>query len=380
MRVLSNAPDPRFGGPLKRSLSVARRLRPRGIETVFLIPTGDDRFVELAREDGFECVRIDQPRIRSPEKVRANLRFLTGFRRCLRTTRSVIDDRDIDVVHVNGPLNYVVALATARSDASLVWHFNDTLTPTPLKQLSTALARQWADRIVVAADAVESYFFNTAVDTRTLYAPVDLDQFDRTQYATDLLREEFSIPGETPVVGTVGNINPAKGHEYLIDAFAALDVEAHLVIVGRQLESQREYFGRLEQQIQDLGIESRVTFTGWRDDVPAILASFDLFVLASITEACPMVVLEAMAMQCPVVATDVGGVREQIPSADYGWVVPPEDPDTLSTAIRSVLSPEGGRCRRGKRARERVEEVFSLEACAEDHATVYRSLEPQSGS
>jgi glycosyltransferase involved in cell wall biosynthesis len=116
-----------------------------------------------------------------------------------------------------------------------------------------------------------------------------------------------------------------------------------------------------------------VTFTGWRDDIPELLSLFDLFVLASVTEACPIVVLEAMAMECPVVATDVGGVRELIPGDDYGWVVPPEDHRALSTAISDAIASEPNKDRTTN-ARERVERLFSLETCVENHVAVYRSL------
>lgn len=375
MRVLSNAPDPRFGGPLKRSLSVARELRPRGIETVFLVPTGDDRFLEQARKDGFDCLRLDQPRIRSPEHIRANLRFLTGFYGCVTAAETVIDEHDIDVVHANGPLNYPIAFAAARSDAALVWHFNDTLTPTPLKQLSAALARRWADQVVVAADAVGSYFLDGRANARTVYAPVDLTEFDPgNQEFTDWsLHEEFDIPDTVPVVGTIGNINPAKGHEYLIEAFAAVEGPAHLIVVGKRLDSQQEYYARLQSRLRELDIEARVTFTGWRSDIPRLLDAFDVFVLASVTEACPIVVLEAMAMQCPIVATDVGGVREQIPSSDHGWVVPPEDSQSLSEAIEAALTATDTDTR-VTNARAHVEELFSLEACVTAHEEIYRSL------
>ena len=375
MRVLSNAPDPRFGGPLQRSLSVARQLRPRGIDTVFLVPQGDDRFVKQAREDGFECSRIDQPRIRSPRLIGANARFLTGFAGCVRTAADHIDNYDIDIVHVNGPLNFAVALAAARSDAALVWHFNDTLTPTPLRQLSAALARRWADEIVVAADAVADYFFDGSTPTTTLYAPVDVDQFDSKtiDVPAESLRAEFDIAPSAKVVGAVGNINPAKGHEFLIEAVAQLDSDAHLVLVGQILDSQRSYYESLQQTIRELGIESRVTFTGWREDIPELLSFFDLFVLASVTEACPIVVLEAMAMECPIVATDVGGVRELLPGDEYGWVVPPENPAAISTAIGDALNSESKPIRTAN-AKSRVKKVFSLDACVQNHLDIYQSL------
>lgn len=376
VRVLSNAPDPRFGGPLKRSLAVARRLRDRNVETLFMVPTGDDGFVDRAGEYGFDCLRINQQRIRSPSRIIDNVRFLLDFYGCYRTVGAIIESKAIDVAHVNGPLNYAVALSAARSSAALAWHFNDTLTPSPLKQISAKLARKYADRRLVSADAVGRYFFGNNSDTTTVYAPVDLNRFNPSTVDenAEAIREELGISLGSRIVGTVGNINPAKGYEYLIESFAAVSDDAHLVIVGRKLASQQAYLDRLHGRIQDLDLEPRVTITGWRDDIPRLLLAFDLFVLASVSEACPMVVLEAMAMKCPVVATDVGGVREQIPVSEYGWVVPPEDPDALAAAVEEAFATESDRSQRAERARSRVEDVFSLERCVETHLEIYRSL------
>lgn len=383
MRVLSSVLDPRPSGPTKRSLGVARLLRPKGIETVFLLPEGDNEFAETAREDGFEVVRIRQPRIRAPKRIPENLRFLLEFRDSASRAASVIDRRDIDIVHANGPLNYQVALAAHRSDASLVWHFNDTLTPTPLKQLSQMAAQRWADTIVVAADAVHDYFFSRSVDSETVYAPVTLDEFEPTRFvdAGQDRRAEFGIGPESLVIGTVGNVNPTKGHEHLIDAAAKVaernDVgEIDVVIVGRLLDSQERHYHELRERVKGHGLGDTVTFTGWRSDIPELLSMFDVFVLPSVTEACPIVVLEAMAMRRPVIATDVGGVREQIPGKEFGWVVPPEDSSALAGAITTALKSPELRRKKAQRARTRVEEVFSLERCAERHAEVYeRTLE-----
>ena len=79
-------------------------------------------------------------------------------------------------------------------------------------------------------------------------------------------------------------------------------------------------------------------------------------------------------MDCPVVATDVGGVPEEIPDSDRGWVVPPKDSDALAQTIAAALDdPEECR-RRAANARERVESMFSLEACVDRHEELYRSL------
>lgn len=376
MRVLSTLPDPRLGGPQRRSLQVARGLRRHGIETEFLIPDGTEEFARKAREEDFEVYRRKLSRIRRPSMVGENLRFLTGFRGIVSRVRSVIAEADADVVHVNTPTNFAPAYAAHASNAALVWHFNDTLTPMPVRQVAAAASRRWADEIVVASDAVHDYFFNDSTSTRTIYAPVDLEKFDPRARPGSSVRSELGIDSETSIIGSVGNLNPVKGHDTLIESIPevlAQHEDVTVLIAGKELESRRDYADRIRGLVDRLDIEDSIRFLGWREDVPALLDTFDVFVLSSVSEACPTVVLEAMAMETPVVATNVGGVSEQIPDADHGWVVPPEDPARLAEALVESLSSSRERARRAANARERAEEIFSLEACVEQHRQAYSS-------
>jgi len=379
MRVLNSVTDPRMGGPQRRSLDVATRLRTRDIETEFLIPEGDDGFAEAAGADGFETHRVTFSRLRPPTRVRENVRFVADFYPTVREISTLIRDRSIDAVHANMAVNFQTALATARTDAPLAWHFNDTMTPTPVKQAAALAGRRWADEIVVAADAVHGYYFGPETPSRTIYAPVDVDRFDLTAVNANepALRAELGIAPDVPLVGTVGNINPIKGHEYLLRSVSTLTEDGQQIavpIVGKPLDSRVTYLERLKSLRSELGLEDQVKFVGFRSDIPELLCLFDVFVLPSVAEGCPIVVLEAMAMECPVVATDVGGVTEEIPDHDHGWVVPPEDSDALAAAIRAALDDPGECRRRARNARERVESTFSLTACVDRHETLYRSL------
>lgn len=379
VRVINCFTDPRLGGPGRRTLDVGAELTKRGVNVDFLIPEGGDSLANAATDSGFEVHRVSIPRIRSPRNLVMNARFLLTFRRTTRRIRNLLDSLEPDIVHVNTPYNFQTAHAAFHSEGSLVWHFNDTLTPWPINRIAGRLATRWADEIVVSADAVQEHFFPPEVETRTLYPPVDLDKFDPEAYseASATLRDEFGLGDSDPVVGTIANVNPAKGHQYLLEAVPSVlerFPDTQFLIVGSKLESQQHYFEDLQDTLSHLGIENSVQFTGWRSDIPKLLSLFDLFVLPSITEACPIVVLEAMAMCCPVVATDVGGVTEQLPSEEYGWVVPSEDSVALAKTINRALSSPAQRQTRAQNARERVEELFSTEISAEAHISVYEPL------
>jgi len=307
----------------------------------------------------------------------SDLRFLARFRSTTRRIRSILDSVSPDIVHVNTPYNFQTERAAFHSKGALVWHFNDTITPWPINRIAGRLAERWADEIVVSADAVSEYFFWPGVETQTIYPPVDLDEFDPEHYqdAPQVLRDELGLGDASPIVGTIGNVNPAKGHRYLLEAVPDVLEEfpdAQFLIVGSKLDSQQQYFERLQETISDLGIEDTVQFTGWRSDVPELLALFDLFLLLSVTEACPVVVLEAMAMECPVVATDVGGVREQLPDRKHGRVVEPWNRATLAVAITEALASPEWRRTAVANVRRRVEDIFLVTSCAETHICVYK--------
>lgn len=376
MRVLNSLIDPRVGGPQLRALTVAKELRNYGIETVFLLPDGSDAFETMATDSGFAVARPGLPRLMPPSDIVGNARFVLGFYPAVRKICSVLQKHDIDIVHASMTLNFQAAVAAKRASVPIAWFFNDTGTPWPINRITAHMARSMADEIAVAADAVYDYFFNGSVEARTVYPPVDTATFDPTAIssARSIGHNEYMPDDHTALVGTVGNINPIKGHTHLLRAIDRVRNHHRSIavpIVGRKLESRQEYFEKLIQLRSNFGLEEVVDFAGHCNNIPQILAALDVFVLPSLKEACPISLLEAMAMEKAIVATRVGGIPEQIVDGEHGWLVPPGDPEALADAIDDALSSPDERTRRGKAARERAKEIFSLDRCVDRHATMY---------
>ena len=145
------------------------------------------------------------------------------------------------------------------------------------------------------------------------------------------LRDTLKRGSEQPVVLTIGRLDGQKGYQYLLAAAAQVP-DALFVIAGEGPER-----ATYEALVRDQGLHDRVTFLGHRDDIPELLASCDLFVLPSLFEGLPLVVLEAMAAGKPLVASAIGGTSEAVVHGETGLLVPPADPEALSTAIRSIL-------------------------------------------
>jgi glycosyltransferase involved in cell wall biosynthesis len=150
----------------------------------------------------------------------------------------------------------------------------------------------------------------------------------------------------------------SKGHDHLLDAFARVHArrpDARLLLVGDG--GRREWAEGLARK---RGLGGAVTFTGFRTDVPALLAVMDCFVLASTrTEGVPQSLLQATAAGVPLVASRIGGIPEVVEDGVTGLLVPPEDPAALAAAIEQTLADPAAAAARARTARKRCEERFS---------------------
>ncbi len=175
-------------------------------------------------------------------------------------------------------------------------------------------------------------------------------------------------------VGHVARLVDLKDQATLLKSFAkVIEVlgknKARLVIAGDGPEK-----AMLEKLARDLGISAQVEFLGFREDIPAIVNTFDVFVLSSLTEGISLTLLEAMAASKPIVATDVGGNPEVVVNGKTGFLVPAKDPQAMADKILVLLKDPVLAKNMGAAGRRHVEEVFSLDRMTDEYIKVYRSL------
>jgi len=130
----------------------------------------------------------------------------------------------------------------------------------------------------------------------------------------------------------------------------------------------------VEKQARKLGLKSHVIFTGYRTDVPGILADLDLFVMSSHLEGLCTSIMDAMASGLPVVATTAGGIPEVIENGVDGLLVPTKDPDTLADAMVYILGNNDVSGVFRAKAKENVHRKFSLDRMVEGTIGVYGKL------
>jgi glycosyltransferase involved in cell wall biosynthesis len=382
MNVLSVIHYPVFGGPHSEARVLAPILERRGWDMLVLLPDERGNAVEMLRSAGLEVITMPLRRLRRTLNPAEHLRSGFAFRREVQAIQSLIRDRGIDLVQASGLVNIHAAVAARFEGKPLVWQLIDTRAPMALRRLIMPLVVRWSDVVMTTGEAVAREHPGSerlGERLRVFYMPVSTDLFAPNLVDRDLARAEFGFDPGDHILGTVGNLNPQKGHEYLLRAAARVRMEldgVKVIVVGASHDTHRAYESKLYELARSLGLEvgADVVFTGALQDVRRALAAVDVFVCSSVprSEGAPAAVEEAMMMALPVVASRVGALAEVVFDGLTGYLVPPLDPEAMADAIVKVFRAPDGRRTMGDRGRERALARFSAEDCAAVHAEAYQ--------
>ncbi|UCD29085.1 MAG: glycosyltransferase [Planctomycetota bacterium] len=186
------------------------------------------------------------------------------------------------------------------------------------------------------------------------------------------IRQQLQIPESVPLVLTIARLSYEKGINVLVQAAAVVHRQmpsVHFAVAGNgPMENN------LRTQIRTAGLDQVVHLPGFQKNIDKILAAADLFVLPSLMEGMPIAILEAYAAEKPVIATAVGGSVEAVEHNHSGLLVPPNDADSMASAIVRCLSDESLRNRLARDGRSWAEKRFSVDVVAQKYETLYERL------
>jgi glycosyltransferase involved in cell wall biosynthesis len=194
----------------------------------------------------------------------------------------------------------------------------------------------------------------------------------RLTKSTEETRKGLGLTTGRRLIGTVGRLTAVKGHAHFLLAARQLledGEDLHFVIVG-----DGPLLDQLREKAEELGIKDNVMFLGHRDDTYDLLRAMDIFVLPSLHEGIPMVMLEAMALARPVVASRVGGIPEVLTDQVHGLLVSAGNPVELTRACEKFLKNQVLAESCGRAGQMRIEQEFSSEAMGEKVASLYQEL------
>lgn len=300
----------------------------------------------------------------------------------------IIERERPDIVHSNTSVIWDGAVAAKLTGTRHIWHIHEILrghpsiTPLlPLPLLYKSLDYLSEKVVVVAAEVgAELTGLIAAEKLCTIHNGIDEARYSSAPDRS--LRLELGLKPDDLVALTVASIRKYKGIDTLVEAASQVrqrGAKVKFVIAGT---GPKENLAELKEKADRLGLKEDLFFLGHRTDVPRLLAGADLFVLPSLQEAFPLVVLEAMASGKPVVATDCGGTTEMIAEGRSGFVVPVQAPDILAEKIMEIVSDPEQLGVMGSNALARFNEKYRAKIFARNFEAVYQNvlaMEKQAG-
>ena len=248
--------------------------------------------------------------------------------------------------------------------------------------LAYNLAARKINVIVAVSNAIRRQVINErkvkADNVITIRYGVDLNKFSIKSSSNGVKRSDIGVDKDDIVLGTVARFTEQKGHAYLIDAAVRIInsfPSAKFVFVG-----DGPLRGDLEYQIDKLGIKEHFKLLGFRNDIKELLNIFDIFILPSLYEGLPNVVLEAMACYKPVIATAVDGTVEAVVDDVTGLLVPPKNAEILTRKVCYLLKNKHRIAAMGKAGRKRVEHIFTLQKQVREFEELYDQQIKKKGS
>ena len=382
---------PMFSGQGIQVEALASTLVGRGVDvTILTATTGCGVWVEQC--DGYRVVRIgNQPPRLVPRAFRNRA---VGPTFAARVFAYLQDKGAFDLIHVHAMTDALYAsYAWCRlHDRPLIFELtllgaDDPMTVSRSNNLGAGLRYavfRRCDGFVAISPALETTCERAGMSRERvrlipqgvdvgLYSPVH----DRRR-----LRAQLGLPAAGQLVVFVGSLIRRKGIDVLLDAWSRVcdaGLDAHLLLVGRdEFGADTRSTEFLSAQLARVTPEAavRVHRFGVRSDVHRLLQASDLFVFPSRREGFGTVMAEAMACGLPSVVTELPGITDFIFGVGdrRGVVVPPEDPDTLASAVAALLGDRARAERVGRAAREDAVERFDIERIAEDYLQFYAEL------
>lgn len=330
--------------------------------------TGEGVFAQRLREAGATVTALN---------ARSSASFIFSLVRLFKLIRR---ERPVIVQTWMYHADLVGGIAARLAGTPVCWGIRQSnLMPSANKRSTLAIARICA----ALSSLVPQYIVSCsgrAIDThrkfgysgRFVHIPngLDVSRYSTSAKARASIRQELSIPSGARVLGNVGRLHQQKDYPTLLEAFALLpsSLDARLLLVGKGLDRTMADFNQIEPSRHP-----SILAVGPRDDVPTVLQGLDFFVLSSVGEGFPNVVVEAMASGVPCIVTDVGDTAEIV--GDTGWIVPASDPRALAQAMRLALAEdEAARQARSDAARARISEMYTIRKMVQSYENLWHQV------
>lgn len=338
--------------------SIGAELEKLGIPSIF----------EPLHQSGFLC-KITKELVRSlfsfNRKARKRAVFWVEYwcriKPAARQLAKLLHQYKADLLYMNNqPSSNLEGLLAAReSGIPVIQHARIT---NPLNPTEVSTANKTLERMICVSNGLRDYYVSQGIAADkciTVHNGIDINSKPASDSAH--IRQQLGLADDVLLIGTVGQLVTRKRVHHLITAFAAVrnktDQPMKCMIVGDGPE-----MANLKALSRKLGVFGDCIFTGFQTDPLSFTNAMDIFVLASVQEGLPRVILEAMLMGKPVIAATIPGPAEQIIHNETGFLFAPDNVSELAGQLEQLTHEPALRGRMGEAGRRRVIQHFSIES------------------
>ncbi|GAA0877265.1 glycosyltransferase family 4 protein [Algoriphagus jejuensis] len=356
-------------------LQVLRLYKREGFNPIVVL-TGEGSLEPMLKEEGFP-VYIQNLGILRRKYVNPTglLNRLSKNLKAYRFLNELHEKYRFELVYSNTLAVIVGAYWAKRNEIPHQWHIHEILPgPAPLVKVLCGLLDQSTPKPIAVSQAVADHW-QPLLKKSTIEVIHNGIPYDEFLEDSPLAKTELGIPEDHVCIGMIGRINPGKGQLFFLEMaerIARNNPKTHFVLIGDPFPGYEPILEEIRTKIRSKKLSPRISYLGFRADIPAVMKSLDIFVLPSILpDSFPTVILEAMASAKPVVATYSGGAAEMVIDGKTGFLIPVGNIELGVEAIEKlILNPEL-RMEFGNAGRARVLTEYSLKAFEDKIKSIY---------
>lgn len=356
-------------GSAKIIIQVLRLYQKEGFTPIILL-TNSGPLQTILEKEGFSVyvqnLGILRRKYVSPSGL---LNRISKSIKAYRFLTALHQQYQFELVYSNTLAVIVGAYWAKRRHIPHIWHIHEILPgPRPLVKMLASLLDQSTQRPIAVSNAVAEHWQPLLKKSKIEVIHNGLPYADfQVEYPN--AKTGLGLSHEQVVIGMIGRINPGKGQLFFLemaDRLSKKSPNTHFILVGDPFPGYEPILEEVRKEIKSKRLEARVTYLGFRDDIPKVMAALDVFVLPSILpDSFPTVILEAMAAGKPVVATQSGGASEMVLEGETGFLIPISSVEMGVEALQKLIQDPDLRQKMGEAGRTRVLKEYGLEAFEE---------------
>jgi glycosyltransferase involved in cell wall biosynthesis len=371
MKILMTCLSKSWGGMEMQVINTAVQLIEYGLEIDLFLIDKSKLFLE-ARKNKFNTITVDNFKYFSPLQI--------------IKLRSLLIQKNYDIIHTHFSkdlwlltpvlkwFGIITPLILTKHVGSFI-NKKDSLHRYIYSRIDLALAiskvikKNLEDTTPLKPDKIE-----------LLYSGIDDEKFNPERVIKNKLREEYKLSEEQILIGIAGRFSPGKGHEEFINAceiLAGKYKNLKFIVIGESSYGESKYGKKIADMPAALGIDDNFIFTGFREDMPEVFNSLDIFVFPSHAEAFGLTLVEAMCMGLPSVCTASDGILDIAIDNETSFLFERENFVELSQKIEELILSKELREKFGTNARQRVLSMFTKKIYIENLISLYKKFIPE---